>query len=64
MSSKLFKVGLKDKDGQWHIKLINVSLDSGNNFRPMWPIDVGWPDGKKGKFWKDSINGTAFYKEV
>lgn len=61
---QLFSIGFKYKSGQWEIRKINITLDPGNNFHPVWPVNVPWPDGINGSFFKESVSGKCFYKEV
>lgn len=63
-TQKIFTVGVKLKSGDWQIKSVNVTLDPGNHFRPVWPVNLEWPDGIIGTFFKESISGKCFYKEA
>lgn len=57
-------VGLKLKSGEIVIARVEIVLDPGNDFLPAWPLTLNWPNGISATFWKDSISGRSFYKEI
>ena len=57
-------IGFIDKYGNWEIRTVNITLDPGNSFRPVWPVNLQWPDGINGTFYKESRSGKCLYKEI
>lgn len=60
---KRYRVAFKHEDGLDEIRFAILTLDPGDNFRPIVPMNLNWPDGKSGRFTKVSKNGNLFYHE-
>ena len=61
-SKLIVTVGVKFFDQTWQIRQVNLTLDTNNDFLPIWPMFIEWPDGKF-KYFKCTESGNMLYAQ-